>query len=189
MPEVKVLIEGYAKKTRKGWTASSTCTLIRDGKAIIIVDPGINRKMLMSRLRKAKIKPERVDYVLLTHYHPDHALNAALFPKAKLIDHSSVYDGDKGVDHNGTVPGTGIRIIPTPGHTRGHCSASVKTDKGTVVLSGDVFWFWDNENQSLDLERPDEFAGDIENLRASRRKLLQIADYIIPGHGGMMKVR
>lgn len=187
MPEVKVLIEGYAKKTKNGWVASSTCTLIRDGKIKIIADPGINQKLLVSRLKKMKMKPEHINYVLLTHYHPDHAANVALFSKARIIDHSSIYDGDKGRDHNGTVPGTKMKIIPTPGHTRGHCSLSVETDNGTVVVAGDVFWFWDGEKQVLDINKQDEFAGDFEKLRESRKKLLDIADYIIPGHGRMMK--
>jgi len=34
----------------------------------------------------------------------------------------------------------------------------------------------------------DEFATDIEKLKESRKKVLEIADWIIPGHGKMFKV-
>lgn len=41
MAEVKILIEGYAKKTENGWLASSTVTLVRSNDKNIIVDPGV----------------------------------------------------------------------------------------------------------------------------------------------------
>jgi len=44
MAKVKVLIEGYAKKTKDGWLASSTATLIKDDDKNIIVDPGVLTK-------------------------------------------------------------------------------------------------------------------------------------------------
>ena len=38
-------------------------------------------------------------------------------------------DGEAGI-------APGLRLIPTPGHTRGHQSLVVETDGGTVVLAG-----------------------------------------------------
>ena len=58
-----------------------------------------------------------------------------------------------------------------------------------VVVAGDVFWWVDGEEQIIDIERPDQhFASDPAKLIESRKKVLEIADYIIPGHGTMMKV-
>lgn len=51
---VKVLIEGYAKETKNGLFASCTTTLIQTDNHNIIVDPGINRKLLLQKLNLEK---------------------------------------------------------------------------------------------------------------------------------------
>ena len=59
-------------------------------------------------------------------------------------------------------------------------------------MAGDVFWWWDNEEQKTDKEslmaRKDPYVKNKEQLNESRKKVLEIADYIIPGHGKMFKV-
>jgi len=72
-----------------------------------------------------------------------------------------------------------------------HCSLVVETEKGIYAVAGDVFWWMENERQEVDINKPD---GDpehmnIQKLIASRRKILEIADWIIPGHGKMFKVK
>ena len=54
--ELKVLIKGYAKKTKDGWLASSTTALIEDSGKKIIVDPGINKELLLKKLQEEKLK-------------------------------------------------------------------------------------------------------------------------------------
>jgi N-acyl homoserine lactone hydrolase len=49
------------------------------------------------------------------------------------------FDGAAYVEHDGeaeVLPG--IRLLPTPGHTRGHQCVLVDTPDGLVVLGGDV---------------------------------------------------
>lgn len=58
----------------------------------------------------------------------------------------------------------------------------VKTDKGIVAICGDVFW---KENFPED----DPYASDKEKLKESRKKVLEIADWVIPGHGKIFKVK
>jgi len=68
----------------------------------------------------------------------------------------------------------------------------VPTEEGTYVVAGDVFWWMDNEEQKIDVEKEDEAHPeeiDMEKLIESRKQLLKIADYIIPGHGEMFKVK
>ena len=91
MAKVKVLIEGYAKETKNGWLASSTVTLIEDGKKKIITDPGINKKLLLERLKKEGFTPKDIDIVFLTHYHPDHSFLAAIFEKGSYLDIAMLY--------------------------------------------------------------------------------------------------
>jgi len=68
----------------------------------------------------------------------------------------------------------------------------VKTeDLGKVVIAGDVFWWVDEEEQRTDkqslLGHEDPYVKDEKALRESRERILNLADYIIPGHGEMFK--
>lgn len=193
MSIVKVLIEGYAKEIAGGWLASSTTTLIEDNGIKIIVDPGTNRALLLAKLKENGLSSDGIDVVFMTHYHPDHNLLAGIFPKAIVMDDELVYEGDKQTEHHKAIPGTGVKIVSTPGHDQFHGSLIVPTDKGTVVVAGDVFWWADGEKQDTLREallaHADPFVKDEAALRTSREKLLEIADWIIPGHGKMFKVK
>ena len=57
------------------------------------------------------------------------------------------------------------------------------------MVGADVFWWAENEEQKVDIEKHDDFAEDMKTLKESRRKALEIADFIIPGHGKMFKVK
>jgi glyoxylase-like metal-dependent hydrolase (beta-lactamase superfamily II) len=69
----------------------------------------------------------------------------------------------------------------------------VKTSKGDIVIAGDLFWWRTNEEQKTDynilVEREDPYVKNKAELEESRKKILEIADYIIPGHGKMFKVK
>ncbi len=50
----------------------STCTLIRVGPEVILVDPGLSEAALLPRLaERANIGPEQVTSIFLTSFHPD----------------------------------------------------------------------------------------------------------------------
>ena len=117
MAEVKVLIEGYAREESDAEVASCTTTFIKENDLNIIVDPGMNRKLLMESLKKEKLSVKDINYVILTHTHIDHCLLAGIFEKAVILDDSSIYTFDGKIKgHDGKVPGTDIKIIKTPGH-------------------------------------------------------------------------
>ena len=195
MAEVKILIEGYAREEDSTEFASSTTTLIQEVDLNIIVDPGMNRELLLEALRKENLSPDEINYVILTHYHLDHSLLAGVFEKAKILDDGDIYSWDGKIEsHGGKVPGTDIKIIKTPGHDMFHCSVLVPTeDFGKIVIAGDIFWWRDNEKQKTDKEslinHKDPYVKNEEALINSRKKVLDIADYIIPGHGKMFKVK
>lgn len=191
MNEVKVLIEGYAKEIKGGWLASSTTTLIRSDSKKIIVDPGTNRKLLLESLKKEDLVPDDIDFVFMTHCHPDHNLLTGIFVNATVIDDTMFYKDDKQWDHDKTIPELDIKIIQTPGHDQFHGSLVVPTNDGIVVVAGDVFWWDDSEKQITDrkslMEHTDPFMKDLKSLNKSRQEVLKIADYIIPGHGKIFK--
>lgn len=191
MADVKVLIEGYAREIPSGWVASSTVTLVKANGKNIIVDPGCNRKKLILALQNEGLKTGDIDVVLLTHSHTDHALLCGIFENARVLNPEEMYDGDNQIAHNNKIPGTDVEIIQTPGHSSEHCSLIVPTEKGIYAVAGDVFWWTDNEKQIVDIEKDDSAhpnEADMKKLIDSRKKILELADFVIPGHGKMFKV-
>lgn len=80
-----------------------------------------------------------------------------------------------------------IKVIPTPGHTLQDVSVIFK-DKNNLVYAivGDLF---ENENDLLnELIWINAGSDNIELQRHNRLKIMDIADYIIPGHGAMFPV-
>jgi glyoxylase-like metal-dependent hydrolase (beta-lactamase superfamily II) len=188
MDEVKVLVEGYAKRIKNGWVASSTAILVRSSGKTIIVDPGCSRQRLMAALKREKMETGDVDFVLITHSHVDHTMLAGIFENAKVLDCEEIFDGDVQVSHRGTIPSTGLEIIKTPGHTDDHCSLLAKTEKGVCAIAGDVFWWEEGEEQSIDIGKLDAaHPSDMKKLAKNRKMLLERTDWIIPGHGKPFK--
>ena len=192
MAEVKVLIEGYAKSTGgKEFRASPTTTLIKDSGKLILVDPGANRQKLLDALKRENLRPKNIDMIFLTHYHIDHLINIRLFPNKDILDNGTIYRDDEEIGFSKKIPGTSIKIIPTPGHAFEHVSLLVETNKGKMCIAGDLWW-WEDGKQKTDkkslLNAKDIFVKDKKALLKSRKKILEIADYIIPGHGKMFEV-
>jgi glyoxylase-like metal-dependent hydrolase (beta-lactamase superfamily II) len=189
MAQIEIIVRGYAKKTKNGWHATSTCTLIQENNVKMLVDPGMDRKALLNGLKKFKLKTSDIHYVILTHYHLDHSLLAGIFENAKVMDNTEAYSWDgKMKKHNGEISKTKVRIIKTPGHDNFHCSVIAKTKEyGTVAVAGDVFWWQDDEKQEETsetlLKHKDPYIKDKTALKKSRNLLLETADIIIPGHG------
>jgi len=193
MAEVKILIEGYAKSTGEvSYKASSTTSLIKDSGKIILVDPGANKQVLVNALKKEGLKLEDINIVFLTHYHIDHILNIRLFTNHDIYDGDTIYKDDEEIEFSGKIPGTNIKIIPTPGHAHEHVSLLVETDKGKICIAGDLWWWENSQEQKTDkeslLEHEDPYVKNKEKLKESRKKILKMADWIIPGHGKMFKV-
>ena len=193
MANVKVIIEGYAKQLENGWVAHSTTCLVTTENKKIITDPGCHRGKLIEALKKEGLSTSDVDYVFLSHQHPDHILLAGIFEKAKFItfDTHLMYDNDLLTEFDKHELGKDIEIIETPGHVFEHISLIVNTDKGKIAIVGDVIWWLENEEQIFDLYQKDHSQAkgmNMDMLIESRKKVLALSDYIIPGHGRLFKV-
>ena len=194
MAKVKVLIEGYAKELEKEWIASSTTCLVTAENKKIITDPGCNREKLLTALNKEGLTTDDIDYVFLSHCHLDHILLAGIFQKAKFItfDSNLMYDKDIMLEFDKRILGKDVEIIETPGHVLEHLSLLVNTPDGKIAIAGDVIWWSEREKQVFDINQKDRSQAkglNVKKLTESRKKLLEIADYIIPGHGKMFKVK
>ncbi len=191
MAEVKILIEGIHES--KGiFKASSTVTLIKSNKNII-VDTGwfLDEKKIILALAKEKLKPKDINIVVLTHVHIDHSRNTNMFSNAILYVKQSNAPGTVWNINNITVKiveldnleiAQNVKIILTPGHFPYHISVVAKTEKGTVVIAGDAVLTKENLGKI-----PYPQWDDKEYLK-NQKKILEIADWIIPGHGVMFKV-
>jgi glyoxylase-like metal-dependent hydrolase (beta-lactamase superfamily II) len=192
MTKLKILIQGYAKKEKAGWYASPSTVLLRDSGLNILVDPGSNKKMLLKALTKENIRPNDIDLIFVTHYHLDHTLNIRLFPNCDVLDSTEINHNDQIRSYSQKIPKTNIRVIQTPGHAHEHASLLVKTEMGKVAIAGDLFWWTTTEKQKTDyyslLKKRDPYVKDKRQAEQSRKKILQLADYVIPGHGKMFKV-
>ena len=157
----------------------SSCTLVRDGATIAIVDPGmvVRQDDILEPLAAFGIGPRTVTDVILSHHHPDHTMNVALFAEASVHDHWAIYRADAWTDQDaeGYELTPSVRLIRTPGHTAEDISTIVGTPAGIIVLTH--LW-WDASGPA-----EDPFAVDLELLAHSRRRVLAIADTIVPGHG------
>jgi len=177
MTKVEILLPGYYLPGESGARVCATVTLIRDNGLNIVVDPGTlpNPALLLGELAKRGLSPGDIGMVFITHGHTDHFRNAGLFPEARLLDSWGLWAGDRW-QAGGIGLGGNIEILSTPGHSVDSLTLLVQTGSGRVAVCGDVFW-------AKDYPPADPFATNKKLLVKSRKKILAVADFIIPGHG------
>jgi glyoxylase-like metal-dependent hydrolase (beta-lactamase superfamily II) len=180
MASVHLLHAGYT-----GERTASSVALVRDGDAVIVVDPGMvaRRGLILDPLRELGVEPEAVTHVFLSHHHPDHTMNVALFQNAEVVDFWARYIDDLWLD----MPGDGYRLSPksqlwlTPGHTQEDASLIVEADDGVYAMTH-LWWHADRGPEI------DPFADDQAAIEAGRARVLAVADVVIPGHGASFRV-
>ena len=170
-----VLLEGSP-----GPHVASSCSLVLDGDITIVIDPGLapSQGAILDPLRALGVEAAAVTDVVISHHHPDHALNVALFPSARVHDHWAIYDFTgrwDSVEAEGRILVPSVRLLRTPGHSAEDISTMVGTDDGVVVFTH--LW-WNAEGPA-----EDPYAPDPAVLHASRARVLELADLIVPGHG------
>jgi glyoxylase-like metal-dependent hydrolase (beta-lactamase superfamily II) len=177
---VHLLHAGYT-----GERTASSVVLVRDGDATIMVDPGMvaRRSLILDPLADLGVAPEAVTHVFLSHHHPDHTMNVALFPRAEVVDFWARYIDDLWLD----MPGDGYRLSPrsqlwlTPGHTEEDATLVVEADDGVYAMTH-LWWHADRGPEI------DPVAADQAALEIGRARVLEVADVVIPGHGGPFRV-
>lgn len=181
--DVHLLHAGYV---RSGGRVGGSVSLIRDGDARIVADPGMvaSRRAILDPLAALGVSPEAVTHVFLSHHHPDHTMNIALFPNAEVVDFWARYRADLWLDHDGDgyalSPHT--RLWLTPGHTEEDASLIVEADDAVYALTH--LW-WRGDRTPV----VDPLAWDQAALERGRERVLAAADIVIPGHGQSFRVR
>lgn len=171
-----VLVEGYARVPN----VAGTVSLVRDADRVIIADPGMvaDRDSILGPLRELGIRPEDVTDVVLSHHHPDHTLNIALFPVVPVHDFQWIIERDQIARRpaDGVELTPSVRLLATPGHTPQDITTLVGTADDVVALTH--LW-WTAEGPA-----DDPYASDRDLLRQQRERVLEVATLIVPGHGG-----
>ncbi|MBF0345287.1 MAG: MBL fold metallo-hydrolase [Nitrospirae bacterium] len=157
----------------------------------LIVDTGspFDMGVILDSLDREGLGVDDIDYVVCTHGHSDHIGNNNLFQGAIFIVSYDISKGDlytvHDFAHTPYVLDDDLSVVATPGHTAQDVSVVVKTSLGIVAVAGDLFeskedleddslWRQCSVNQAVQLKH--------------RQSILQIADYIVPGHGTLFKV-
>lgn len=174
-----------------------------DGRLILIdTSSEPDARSILSYLGKAKISPKDLASVFVTHVHPDHVSGLARIKReaasakvaasrieAEYISKKRTYDGPPGAQSQ-KQPGTavdvpledgqthdGLRVIFTPGHTRG--SLSLLDEAHSLLIAGDAA---NNENGLRPMD--DQYNVDPRQHRESIKKLAALHfDNAVFGHG------
>ncbi len=183
VPDLDFLSDTFAFSGQSK-TVAVSCYLIRHGDQYMLWDAGLPlsrlgagqrsvgggqaklTRPLVEQLAELKLSASAISILALSHYHADHAGQAASFPAATLLigaedwavvgaatspfnlDRSQFapwtagggkvdpVSGDRDVFGDGSVI-----LLATPGHTPGHHSLMVRLPDGPVLLSGDLWHF------------------------------------------------
>jgi glyoxylase-like metal-dependent hydrolase (beta-lactamase superfamily II) len=201
--DYEVIVKGNNLKLREGFLALANVTLIRTPDGPWLFDCGhySNRIGVLKGLQRAGLTPADIKVVFLSHLHFDHANNIDLFPQARVIGSRREFDYAAAphpedilipwriqdqlrkhdlqfIEGDGELA-PGIRHMAAPGHTPGLQVLILDTDsKGTVVLAGDAIKYV----KEVMARRCDMAFDTAENGTASIRRILDMADRIVPGH-------
>ena len=177
---VDVLFTGYAGPGPDGaLRVGGTVTLVRDADRVVVVDPGMvpSRAAILDPLAALGLSPADVTEVVLSHHHPDHTVNVALFGEVPVHDVQAVYLRDSWTRRGaeGVLLTPSVRLLATPGHTAQDLTTLVGTPDQLVALTH-LWWTADGPAE-------DPYAPDRDVLRQQRERVLAVADLVVPGHG------
>ena len=183
---------------------SDNCYLIRHGAQWLLWDTGYadaivdkpvtsavgqasRSKTLAAQLTEIGVNPSDIQWVAVSHTHPDHVGNVDLFPGATLLIQKAELDWAfapekkapflrerpvRAVEGDLDVFGDGsVTLLSTPGHTPGHQSLLVRLPQtGSIVLSGDMTHFRDNWEE----RRVPSVNFNADQTKASMQRIAQI---------------
>ena len=184
-------------------TYATTTLLVDDRLVLVDTSADSDGGKILDYLAKIKMKPRDLATIFITHTHPDHVGGLAAIKKdspakvaahrieAEFISRKRVYDGPPGVQRH---PGTpvdvlledgqthdGLRVIFTPGHTRG--SISLLDETRSLLVAGDAV-----NNESGLMPMDDRYNVDPKQHRESIKKLAMFAfENAVFGHGAPIK--
>lgn len=184
MATLKVIREGWWRWIERGvrFDASCTSAYIEDGNHRVVVDMANagEEEAYLAALAAADVDRLKVDVVVLTHFHPDHGGMLHLFPNAEYVAAGTRWKGSIHARwQEEALPITDdVYVLKVSGHSDYDCAVIANTSSGVVAISGDL-WVRSPSDPRLDVFL------DRAAVEASRRRLIGLSGFIIPGHGPM----
>ena len=206
MIKIDLLTKVFPGKSSAGALGLSTCALIRTGEHTMLFDTGAHGviKILEKSFADLGVSFAEVDTIFLSHLHYDHSNNVAKFPSAEIIvgkkeweyAHQSLdewtplemiqyLDRERRVRlvDDGEKIFEGMTALFVPGHTPGQMALELDTPDGILVLAGDAV----KNRSELEQEFADQSV-DTSLSEASIRRIKKIADRVLPGHDGYLRI-
>ena len=182
MTSVHLIHAGYT-----GEHVGSTVVLVRDGDATIVVDPGMvaRRSLILDPLAALGVVPEAVTHVFLSHHHPDHTINCALFPERRgrrLLGALSRRPVAR--PRRRRLPALAEEPALADARATARRTRRWSSRPTTACTSMTHLWWHTDRTPALD-----PFASDQAALERGRARVLAAADVVIPGHGAPFRVR
>jgi glyoxylase-like metal-dependent hydrolase (beta-lactamase superfamily II) len=185
---------------------TGSVTLIESASGRILIDTGSRAAWpkVKTNLANLGIKPEDIDFVLLTHLHLDHSFNVAHFTKARLFAWALEWTENEtielGPDLNTTALSevvSRITAIRTPGHDECMNSFFVTNAESLTLINKDVINLTGKKlaisGDAINLQVIESkgqtlpYTYDRELFKHSAQKILdQNPDFIMPGHGTLI---
>jgi glyoxylase-like metal-dependent hydrolase (beta-lactamase superfamily II) len=203
--------------------------LVRNRSHTVVIDTGFDEAAARRRqrdflrspgdgLRLLGVEPEKVQHVVITHLHYDHAGNLKLFPRAQfhLQDRemafatgrymttpflAHAYEADDVVEmvrlvyagqvqfHDGSADVVpGVSVHHIGGHTHGLQAVRVWTRVGWVVLASDAAHYLANMTSG----RPFPIVADVTEMVegwSTLRTLASAPKHVVPGHDPIVMTR
>jgi len=158
-------------------TGSGTNTYLVGTGEVTVIDPGPDDLRHLSAILSA-LQGERVDRILLTHAHPDHAPAAVPLGRqtgAPILAFSADHPLRDGEVLSG---GARLEVIHTPGHTSDHLCFFLQAEQ--ALFSGDLVM----SGSTVVIAPPDgDMAAYLQSLERLRRWPIA---RIYPGHGDVI---
>lgn len=196
--------------------------VIRNANRTILVDTGFDRKEASQRARTLDAEPQemlakigiaadKIETVIISHLHYDHAGTLDLYPAARFhiqeaemayatgpcmcedamrkpftADHvcslvKKVYSGRVQFHDGDGEVAPGVTVHKTGGHSKGLQCVRVITANGPVVLASDATHLYEN----IERRKPFSITIDVEETLRTYTRLEQLAgvrDRVVPGH-------
>lgn len=179
--------------------AAHTNAFLLGGRELVLIDPGATDPTVLDRVeeavRAAELQGGRTRAIWLTHHHPDHVGGASELSRRLTIPiaaHRDTADRlglgvgrlppirvDEFLEDGQRVvlgtPGLAIRVVHTPGHTRGHLC--FLDEAGGSLIAGDML----SAISTIVIDPPE---GDMDQYLESIRKLSSLpVSTLFPAHG------
>jgi glyoxylase-like metal-dependent hydrolase (beta-lactamase superfamily II)/ferredoxin len=145
----------------------------------------IDSPKYMAHLARKFEEAGGIDYIFLSHQDDvaDARRYAEHFSARRIIHRSELRaQPDAEVVLDGVDPvsfGSDFLVIPTPGHTKGHC---VLLYKNHYLFTGDHLW-WSRNLRSLHASRSVCWYSWKEQTRSMEKLASYDFDWVLPGHG------